>query len=67
MLLSIIRSIWVAIKLADVYDNEEKYSVRPTIVKNEKAKQADDKLSPQMTCCGCVFLIFIIAVMISIL
>lgn len=67
MLLSIIRSIWVAIKLADVYDNEEKYSVRPTIVKNEKKGQGDDKLSTQMTCCGCVFLIFIIAAMISIL
>ncbi len=66
MLISIIRSIWVAIKLADVYDNEDKYTVRPTVVNNHnKPKENKDSLT-SIGCCLCIIVIFIVFALIAI-
>ena len=67
MFISIIRSIWLAIKLIDVYDNEEIHTIRPTIVNNEKINQKDKKHSNLASCCGCLFALFIIIAVIIIL
>ena len=65
MLISIVRSIWVAVKLADVYDNEEKYAVRPTVIKNHDAPQEGNN-SYALGCCLCIIVIFVLFVMIEI-
>ena len=67
MLASIVRSIWVAIKLADVYDNEDKYTVRPTVVNTQKDSDAKVKKSNMVSCCMCIVVIFIIFALVSIL
>lgn len=59
MLVSVVRSIWVAIKLADVYDNEEKYQVRPTAVKQEGVQENKDSFA-KFGCCLCLVAIFIV-------
>ena len=59
MLVSIVRSIWLAIKLADVYDNEEKYTVRPTAINNHNNAQRKDNSSFNLACCLCLIVIFI--------
>ena len=59
MLVSIVRSIWLAIKLADVYDNEDKYTVRPTAINNHKDPQRKDNSSFNLACCLCLIVIFI--------
>lgn len=59
MLVSIVRSIWVAIKLSDVYDNEEKYSFQSTMLNSSNTSQ-DNKKFPTITAClSCIFLIFL--------
>ena len=67
MFISIIRSIWVAVKLSDVYDNEDKYTIRPTVINNENNSQENDNLPNKVGCCACIFFIFIIFAIIAIL
>ena len=52
-------------KLADVYDNEEKYAVRPTVIKNHDAPQEGNN-SYALGCCLCIIAIFVLFVMIEI-
>ena len=59
MLVSIIRSIWLAIKLADVYDNEDKYTVRPTVMNNHNNPQQKGNSSSGLICCLCIIVIFV--------
>jgi len=59
MLVSIIRSIWLAIKLADVYDNEDKYTVRPTAINNHNNPQQNEGSSSSFICCLCIIVIFV--------
>lgn len=67
MLVSIIRSIWVAIKLADVYDYEDDSTVKVNVVNNQKNGREKDKISETMGCCICIFLIFVLFAFIAIL
>ena len=67
MLVSIVRSIWVAIKLCDVYDNEEKYSFQSTMLNSSNASQ-DNKKFPTITACLlCLFLIFLAYAILALL
>ena len=59
MLVSIIRSIWLAIKLADVYNNEDKYTVRPTAINNHNKPQQNGSSSSSFICCLCIIVIFV--------
>ena len=58
--ISIIRSFWVAVKLADVYDNEEKYIIQTTDLSKANATQQNDNLKTNLGCCLCIIVIFII-------
>ena len=60
MLVSIIRSIWVAVKLADVYDNEDKYTVRPTAISSHSDPKKNDNTKTSLGCCLCLIVIFIV-------
>lgn len=60
MLVSIVRSIWVAIKLADVYDNEDKYTVRPTVVNNHNKPRERKGSLTGFGCCLCLIAIFVV-------
>lgn len=60
MLVSIIRSIWVAVKLADVYDNEDKYTVRPTAISSHSDPKKNDNTKTSFGCCLCLIVIFIV-------
>lgn len=64
MFISIIRSIWVAVKLADVYENEEKYTIQTTVLTKQTQKKEDDSKST-MGCCLCIIIIFIIFFIIA--
>ena len=58
MLVSIVRSVWVAIKLADVYDNEEKYTIQSTQFTNSSPNQNNN--FPVVTACvTCLILVFL--------
>ena len=59
LFISIVRSIWVAIKLADIYENEEKYTIRQTNVGKQKEKDLSKNLSLNM-CCLCVGVVVIV-------
>ena len=61
--ISIIRSVWVAVKLADVYDNEEKYTIQSTVLTKPNEKKEDDSKS-KIGCCFCILVIFIIFMII---
>ena len=67
LLVSIIRSFWVAIKLWDVYDNNEKYAQNPTELSNPNHAKPKSKLSSGPVCCLCIALIFFIFAVITIL
>ena len=67
MLVSIIRSIWLAIKLADVYDNEDKYTVRPTAINNHNKPQQNNSSSSGLICCLCIIVIFVAFGMMAII
>lgn len=58
LFVSIIRSIWVAVKLGDVYDNEEKYTIKATELKRPADPDSDNPMA-QMGCCVCIIAIFI--------
>lgn len=60
MLVSIIRSIWVAIKLIDVYENNEKYALNPIELNRQKVNEDNNKISDSAACCLCIALIFFV-------
>lgn len=57
MLVSIVRSVWVAIKLADVYDNQEKYAIQSTALNGSSQQNSD--FPTTIACVSCLVLIFI--------
>ena len=57
LLVSIVRSVWVAIKLADVYDNEDKYSIQSTSL--NIFNQDKNDFPTTLACVSCLVLIFI--------
>lgn len=59
MLVSIVRSVWVAIKLADVYDNQEKYAVQSATVNNSGNLQENSDFPTTIACVSCLLLIFV--------
>lgn len=59
MFVSIIRSVWVAVKLGDVYDNEEKYTIQSTVLTKQNVKKTNDSNS-SIGCCLCIIVIFIV-------
>ena len=75
LLVGIIRSIWIAVKLVDIYDNEEKYTFKQTQLKDTRAKtnkssrNINDKSKNNNIkgCCFCILLIFIIFAVITII
>lgn len=67
MLVSIVRSIWVAVKLSDVYDNEEKYTVRPTVIKNHNKPKENSNFISNLGCCFCIIVMFFLFALIAIL
>ena len=58
MLVSIVRSVWVAIKLADVYDNEEKYAIQASAL-NSSVGQENSEFPTTIACVSCLVLIFV--------
>lgn len=66
MLISLIRSVWVAVKLADVYDNNDKYTIKQTNLTHQAVHQ-DKKNRSSFGCCLCILCIFIIAALMIIL
>ena len=64
MFISIIRSVWVAVKLADVYENEEKYTIHTTAL-TKQTKKAEDDSKSTMGCCLCLIIIFILFMIIA--
>ena len=65
MFISIIRSVWVAVKLADVYENEEKYTIQTTVLTKQNQKKADNDSKSTMGCCLCLIVIFILFMIIA--
>lgn len=64
MLISVIRSVWVAVKLADVYDNNEKYTIKQTNLNHSSNSQNKGGNSHNFACCLCMICIFIIFLVI---
>lgn len=64
MLIGIIRSVWVAVKLADVYDNNEKYTIKQTNLNQSSNSQNKGGISHNFACCLCMICIFIIFLVI---
>ena len=65
LIISIIRSFWVAIKLADVYDNEEKYTIQSTELTKPKVSDENKGINGKLACCLCLFVIFILFVVVA--
>lgn len=63
-LIAFIRSIMVAIKLLEVYDNNDSPAVTQVGTGGTITKDKDSKWT---ACCGCLFVMFIIFAVISIL
>ncbi len=63
----IIRSFWVASKLWNVYDNNEKYTYNPVELKNPNESRPKDDSSAGPLCCLCIAIIFIIFAIMAIL
>lgn len=59
MFVAIVRSIWVAVKLCDVYDNQERYRVQTTIVNNSNISSQNDSFPVIPACCAGLILMFI--------
>jgi len=59
MFVSIVRSVWVAVKLADVYDNMEKYAIQSTVL-DISQKSKENNSFANFGCCLCIFVIFIV-------
>ncbi len=60
LFVSIVRSVWVAVKLADVYDNMEKYTIQSTVLDNHKNGENKDNPLTNLGCCLCIIVIFIV-------
>lgn len=67
MLVSIVRSIWVAVKLADVYEYSEKYAIKKTNLKHSSTTQKNEDSSSKFTCCICLICIFLFFAILAIL
>jgi predicted membrane metal-binding protein len=67
MFVGIIRSIWVAIKLNDVYANYEKYAINPVELNNVNNASDNANVSGKMGCCMCLIVIFLMFAIIAIL
>lgn len=67
MFVSIIRSIWVAIKLNDVYANNEKYTIKATKLDDVNNTSENANVSGKMGCCMCLIVIFLMFAIIAIL
>ena len=63
MLVCLIRSVWVAVKLSDVYENNEKYTIKQTDL-NQKANTSNKNSLSTFGCCICIVCIFIIAMIV---
>lgn len=59
MFVGIVRSIWVAVKLADVYDNMEKYTIQSTVLDISQSKE-NNSFFANFGCCLCILVIFIV-------
>ncbi len=66
MLISIIRSFWIALKLADVYENEDKYLIQNTSLNAQNKMKSNDNFSTTMGCCVCLVAIFVIFLILTI-
>lgn len=64
-LICIIRSLWVAIKLSDVYDNNEKYTIKPTKLSNQKSDKRNHGIINKIACCFCLIAIFIVFALVA--
>ena len=67
VLVAFIRSVMLAIKLLDVYDNEASPKITQTGSSGSVKTSIKDKDSNWPACCGCLVLIFIIFAIITIL
>ena len=56
---SIIRSVWLAVKLWDVYENEEKYTISSTSLKKDNNNESGS-FNNNILCCVFLIVIFII-------
>lgn len=66
-LIALLRSIMVAIKLLEVYDKEDSPRITQVSSSGSGETSIKDKDSNWPACCGCLILIFIIFVIITIL
>ena len=64
LFVSVVRSVWVAVKLADVYDNMEKYTVQSTVLDTRKKKEENENFKATLGCCLCIIVIFIMFVIV---
>ena len=64
LFVSIIRSVWVAIKLADVYENEEKYTISSTSLNNSKNSNENKDFNSNLACCLCALVIFFVFIVV---
>ena len=67
MFVSIVRSIWVAVKLADVYEYNEKYTIRQTHFNPQSNGENNQDSSLKFACCICALCVFFIFVIMGIL
>lgn len=67
LIVSIIRSFWIAIKLWDVYDNNDKYAQNPTELANPNKVKENNKLSSTPVCCLCIAIIFFIFALMAVI
>ena len=65
LFVSVIRSVWVAVKLSDIYDNEEKYTIQATSLNSTKDVKNTKDSNSGIACCLCILIIFIIFVIIA--
>lgn len=64
MLIGVIRSIWVAVKLIDVYQNNEKYTIKQTNFNHQSPPQRNNDNSSGLGCCLCLVCVFIVFMII---
>lgn len=67
MAVGILRSIWVAVKLSEIYVDEEKPKVQQVYPNTQRKPQNESKLSEVGGCCLCVFFIFFMFAIIAVL
>ncbi len=62
---SIVRSFWVAFKLADVYDNGEKYRIQTTNLTKTSTPDANGNGKTNAGCCLCIIVLFILFLILA--